>query len=177
MSNCIHTLNIDEAKALLDQNQAILIDVREPGEYNAEHIDGAINIPLSTLTADGIKAQKTDGKKILIHCKSGARSTKACNAIITDVGCDLHNVAEGISGWQARKLPTIKSANDGINLPLDRQVQLVISLMILSGLLIFYTLSPYGLILPLFAGLGLLNAALTGWCGMGMLIAKMPWNQ
>lgn len=62
-------------------------------------------------------------------------------------------------------------------LPLDRQVQLVVSSMILIGLLLYYFITPYGLFLPLMAGLGLMNAALTGWCGMAKLLAIMPWNQ
>jgi len=49
--------------------------------------------------------------------------------------------------------------------------------MILVGLLIYYFITPYGLFLPLMAGLGLMNAAVTGWCGMAKFLAIMPWNQ
>lgn len=62
-------------------------------------------------------------------------------------------------------------------LPLNQQVQLTIGVMIVAGLVLFQFVTPYGLILPLIAGLGLMNAGLTGWCGLAKIMALMPWNR
>lgn len=174
MSN-IYTLSSDEAKKLLDTNEAILIDVREPAEFRSEKIVQATNIPLSKITAQDVQQLMDGDKRVIMSCRSGKRSLDACNKLIQDVGIDLYTLEGGIMVWQQQGLAVEKSTSK--MLPLDRQVQLVISLMILIGLLISYTISSYGLLLPLMAGVGLLNAALTGWCGMAKLLAKMPWNQ
>jgi hypothetical protein len=49
--------------------------------------------------------------------------------------------------------------------------------MILIGVLLSVMLSPRFVILPGFVGAGLLFAGLTGFCGMGLILAKMPWNK
>ena len=49
--------------------------------------------------------------------------------------------------------------------------------MILSGAILTAVLSPSWIILPGFVGAGLLFAGLTGFCGMGLILAKMPWNK
>jgi hypothetical protein len=56
-------------------------------------------------------------------------------------------------------------------------VQLSIGLTVLLGTVLGYFVHPYFLILSAFFGLGLINAGLTGWCGLALLMAKMPWNQ
>lgn len=57
-----------------------------------------------------------------------------------------------------------------------RQVQLVVGLMVLTGTLVAWLVTPWGLVLCGLAGAGLLQAAATGICPMELLIAKMPWN-
>jgi rhodanese-related sulfurtransferase len=171
----LHTVTAQEAHELLKSKKAILIDVREPAEYKAERIPGATNIPLSKIQTEHMLPYKNIQKKVLIHCLSGRRSKEACKKVLNACDFDLYSVDGGITHWKEAGFP-IKTSQS-FALPLDRQVQLTISIMILLGLLIHWTLSPYGLVLPLIAGLGLLNAALTGWCGMAKLLAKMPWNQ
>ena len=61
--------------------------------------------------------------------------------------------------------------------PLNQQVQIGASSMILLGLALYLFVTPWGLLLPLFAGLGLMNAGVTGVCGMSKLLVRMPWNK
>ena len=165
----------EEAKNMLKDKSAVLIDVREPAEHRAESISEAINIPLSKISAETLKDHNVLNKNILIHCKSGKRSQEACEKLTKDINADLYNLHHGIEGWTQAGFDTQKSSSN--ILPLDRQVQLVVSIMILSGLILNLLGLPLGLILSLMAGLGLLNAAITGWCGMAKLLAIMPWNQ
>ena len=62
-------------------------------------------------------------------------------------------------------------------LPLDRQVQLTVGILIVLGVVLSMFVSSKFLALPLFIGLGLTFAGLTGTCGLAMMLAKMPWNQ
>jgi rhodanese-related sulfurtransferase len=171
----IHSITAKEAQDLLSDGKAYLIDVREPAEYRAQKIPGSKSLPLSKISSSLFKKNKDESKKAILYCRSGKRSTMACNKLIKDIDSDLYNVDGGLLEWEKLGYPIEKSENK--TLPLERQVQLSISLMILIGLLINMTVSSLGLILPLMAGLGLLNASLTGWCGMAMLLGKMPWNR
>lgn len=171
----IHNITPEEAQRIMENEKAILIDVREPAEHRSEKIPVSKNIPLSKIHPNHLSNEIDSGHKILVHCKSGRRSAEASKKLSNNIKADIYDIQGGIENWSRSGLETVKS---DINiLPLDRQVQLVVSLMILSGLILYYFASPFGLFLPLMAGLGLMNAALTGWCGMAKLLAIMPWNQ
>lgn len=171
----MQTINVKETKKLIENDQAVLIDVREPAEYRSEKIEGAENIPLSKISVSDVQKYTQNNKKVILQCNSGNRSAQAGKKIDKHDDKNFYSLEGGIESWKQAGFSTKKS--EGGVLPLNRQVQLAISLMILMGLVIYILGSPYGLILPLFAGLGLLNAALTGWCGMAKVLGMMPWNQ
>ena len=101
----------------------------------------------------------------------------ACSKLIQEgVDVDLWNLDGGIDAWKELGLPT---TSDKLNsLSLERQTQLFVSIFILSGLTLKIILkNDFYLILPLVTGLGLLNAGITGWCGLTKLLSKMPWNK
>ena len=75
---------------------ARLYDVREPDEYTAGHVPGAVLIPLGTV-ADHVDEFRGDGLAYVI-CKSGGRSMKACELLAAE-GLDVVNVAGGTMGW------------------------------------------------------------------------------
>lgn len=60
---------------------------------------------------------------------------------------------------------------------LERQVRIAAGLLVVLGTALGYFVHPYLLGLPAFVGAGLVFAGITDTCGMGMLLAKMPWNQ
>lgn len=91
----------------LTTNEALLIDVREPFEFQAESIDGAINIPLSQVIVQIEKFLTPSNKKVVIQCKSGYRSFVACQMIQSEgISCDLYNLEGGIQDWKNSNLPT-----------------------------------------------------------------------
>ena len=76
----INKVTCDEMKELV-KDGAILIDVRETNEYDEGHLDNSINISY-TVIGDKIKYITTDKEsKIVVYCKSGARSNKAYNTL------------------------------------------------------------------------------------------------
>jgi rhodanese-related sulfurtransferase len=154
----------------------LLVDVREPAEYHAEKIENAHNVPLSQLNKEKLESLNPEQKKIIFYCQSGRRSAMACKKVkdlnTTSDVCDLTG---GISAWKAEQLPVMSSPQK--LLPLDRQVQLLIGSLILLGVILGYFLHPSLLLLSAMMGAGLINAGLTGWCGLARLIARLPWNQ
>jgi rhodanese-related sulfurtransferase len=75
---------------------ARLVDVREPGEYAAGHVPGAVLVPLATVP-DNVDAFRGDGP-VYVICRSGGRSMKACEYVAAQ-GLEPVNVAGGTLAW------------------------------------------------------------------------------
>ena len=60
---------------------------------------------------------------------------------------------------------------------LERQVRIAAGFLVLSGVILGFLVHPYAFGLAGFVGAGLMFAGITDTCGMGMILAKMPWNQ
>jgi rhodanese-related sulfurtransferase len=95
---------LDVSEALLAK-EILLIDVREVSEFQAERIAGAINHPLSSLSAQALPKPAQD-QKLVFSCAGGVRSLKAveiCRAQGLEVTAHL---AGGINAWKANGLST-----------------------------------------------------------------------
>ena len=170
----LRTIDAYTLKSLLDKGEAVLVDVREPDEHGAQRIPGARLLPLGKLA----KAELPDmsGKKLVLHCKAGKRGAAACEKLLAEAPeIELYNLEGGIDAW-TQAGHEVKTSGKFF-LPLDRQVQLTIGTGILLGVSLGYAVHPGFLLLAALFGAGLVNAGLTGWCGLAILMAKMPWNQ
>jgi len=157
----------------LDDGGATLVDVREPSEHKSESIPGAHLLPLANVTGAALPGHQ--GKKLVVHCQSGKRSTAAAEKLLKEnPNLEIHNLEGGIGAW---KEAGYKVNGAGGFLPLDRQVQMAAGLCILAGSALGYYVNPAFLLLTGFFGAGLTFAGLTGHCGMAALLAKMPWNK
>ena len=158
----------------IEHDEAILIDVREPGEHASQAIPGAVSLPLRDVCAENLPPH--EGKKLVMHCQIGKRGFKACEELLAqEPTLQLYHLAGGMNAWRLAGEAVQRSGKR--LLPLDQQVQLTIGLVVLLGVVLGYFMHPYFLILSAFFGLGLVNTGLTGWCGLALLMAKMPWNQ
>lgn len=83
---------------------ALLLDVREPGEWNAGHAPQAIHQPLGRLAVTDRRF--TTGRQVVVVCRSGNRSARATTMLV-DAGFDAVNLAGGMSAWEAAGLPTV----------------------------------------------------------------------
>ena len=172
--------NLD-VKAVASQLQSVaafdLIDVRTPGEYHSGHAAGARSFPLDRLDAKTLLAsrQANADQPIYIICKSGGRSRQACQKLTAAGVGNLVNVDGGTEAWKNAGLP-IEGASRRV-LPLDRQIQATAGAVCLSGAILGTWLNPWFYLLCGIVGFGLFMAGLTGVCPMGMLLARMPWNQ
>lgn len=101
----LHDLSPDQVRTLLEQGEILLIDVREPAEFAAERIHGALNCPLSSFDPHALPDRA--GRRIVFQCGSGKRSAMAaqrCQAAGLPV--DAH-LAGGILAWRGAGLPTL----------------------------------------------------------------------
>lgn len=95
-----------ELKAMLDGGTALLVDVREPDEFTAGHIKGAVNLPLSGFSPDKLPA--ADGKTVVLQCAGGKRSGMALDRCANAQAVIDTHLGGGLSAWRASGLPIVQ---------------------------------------------------------------------
>ncbi|MFZ4777321.1 MAG: rhodanese-like domain-containing protein [Terrimicrobiaceae bacterium] len=172
-------ISINELKNLRSAGQSLtLIDVRTPAEFEAVHVPGARLMPLDTLDCAGVLAGREkagDASPVHILCHSGVRAKQAAGKFAAVGFEDCVVIEGGTQAWADAGFPVERG--ERAVLPLDRQMQLTIGLIVLTGVLLAYFLNPAWIWLSAFAGCGLIFAGLSGICPLRSVIAKMPWNQ
>lgn len=94
----ISEIDVDALAALVERGDIRLVDVREPDEFAAGHVPGAVLVPLGTVP-DNVDAFRGEGPTYVI-CQAGGRSLRACE-FVADHGVEAVNVAGGTGGWIA----------------------------------------------------------------------------
>ncbi len=150
-----------------------LIDVREFSEFNSERIADAKLIPLSNFEKHADEIDHS--KPIYLMCRSGNRAKQAAEKLMNKGFTDIHVVDGGMIAWAGANLPVVKGELKVWSL--ERQVRFAAGMFVLTGVLLSIFLSPYLILLSAFVGAGLMFSALTDTCGMGMVLARMPWNK
>ena len=92
----------ERARELLDSDAALVVDVREPYEREAGHIDGTRHIELERLASNAESLPRD--RPIVFHCRLGARSALAARAF-RSAGYDAWSMKGGIQDWRDRGLP------------------------------------------------------------------------
>jgi len=149
------------------------INVCTPAEYKEKHIKGVRSVPLDTIHTK--VAELNQKKTVYIHCRSGNRGRQAIEKLQSlGVTAELVNVEGGLLAWEEAGLETNSLTN---RLPIMRQVFIGAGILALLGLVLTHYVNYGFIFLPLFVSLGLLLSGVTGWCGMALLLSKMPWNK
>lgn len=95
-----------ELHRLLAVNSVLLVDVREPDEFAAGHISGAVNLPLSSFTPSNVP--DAGGRTIVLQCAGGKRSGMALErCAAAQAAIDTH-LAGGIGAWAAAGYPVVR---------------------------------------------------------------------
>lgn len=159
--------------ALEGDEQPTVVDVRTPGEFEAAHIPGAWCVPLDTVREHrGRLGEHLDRDAVLI-CRSGARAEQAEQAL-AGAGLPGVRVLEGgMTAWESAGGQVRRGRQVW---DLERQVRFAAGSLVAVGAL-GSLLVPALVWLAAFVGLGLVFAAVTNTCAMGMAIAKLPWNR
>lgn len=153
------------------QSHAQLVDVRSPSEFAAGHIPGAINIPMDQI--ESRIGDLSSGAPIVLVCQMGQRARMTAS-LLEPCQRELAVLEGGTNAWIAAGMPVV--SNVKTRWSLERQVRLGAGLLVLTGVILALALDAHWLYLAAFIGLGLTFAAVTDFCPMAVLLAKMPWN-
>jgi len=109
--SAVPEMTVKELKTLLDEkgDQVLLLDVRNPHEWEIAQIPGAVLVPLPDIEkGEGVDKVKSllNGHELVVHCRSGARSAKALG-ILKESGITGTNVAGGILAWSEEIDPSV----------------------------------------------------------------------
>jgi rhodanese-related sulfurtransferase len=148
-----------------------VLDVRTPLEFESERLEGSRLIPLDVLTqrVDEI----SDGADVVVVCRTGVRATIAAETLARS-GRRARVLEGGVQAWRRARLPLREGRK---RIPVDRQVQMIAGSMVLTGVLLGAFVNPWFLLLAGFFGAGLTFAGASGYCGLAMVLFRMPWNR
>lgn len=168
-------LNVRDAKRLLDEGQAVLIDIRSANEFAREHISGARLVPLEAIGAHEFDRERGSGKAAVFHCQSGQRTSANAARLIAAGFKEAYALEGGLNAWREAGLPIHIDRSKPIDLM--RQVQITAGSLVLAGVLLAWLVSPWFVLLSGFVGGGLVFAGVTGTCTMARILSWMPWNR
>jgi rhodanese-related sulfurtransferase len=162
-----------------DGNPLEIIDVRTPAEYAQVHVEGARSVPLDALDANAFLAARNGAaadQPLYVICQSGGRAARACEMFAAAGFANVLSIEGGTSAWERAGLPVVRGGGRKI-ISLERQVRIAAGSLVLLGVALGWLVHPAFFVLAAFIGAGLVFAGVTDWCGMGLLLAKMPWNR
>jgi rhodanese-related sulfurtransferase len=153
-----------------------LLDVRTPAEYQEMHAAGARNVPLEQLDPVALLRSRTGSPEVPLYviCRSGSRGPQACAKFLAAGFPNVVNVEGGTLAWAASNLPVVRGKKT-ISLP--RQVQITAGLLALLGAVLAWLVHPAFVALSGVVGAGFLFSGITDTCPLGLMLARMPWNQ
>ncbi|UUU26729.1 rhodanese-like domain-containing protein [Streptomyces sp. DSM 40750] len=166
-------VGIEQARERL--SELTVVDVRTPGEYASGHLPGALNVPLDQLER-ALPALKESSAELLMVCRSGARSEKAC-LLLAEHGVTAATLTGGTLAWVAGGHEVHRPA-DGAQATwaMERQVRFTAGALVLVGLGLGLLHPAWQLLSAGIAG-GLVFSAVTDTCGMAAILARLPHNR
>ena len=169
----LNEIDPNTLKRWLDEDKAVLIDIREADEYVREHIPGSRLVPLSAFNpADFPQEHDKIG---VFHCNSGNRTCHAAPQILATSFREVYHLEGGIQAWKGAGLSI--NLNRSAPISIMRQVQITAGSLVVLGIILALTVSPWFMALSAFVGGGLVFAGPSGICTMANLLELMPWNR
>ena len=149
-----------------------LLDVRTPVEFAEVHVPQARNVPLDELQPGALQISKD--QPVYLLCRSGQRATKAAEKL-AQAGFQPIVITGGTLAWIDANLPVTRGQSKVMSL--ERQVRIAAGSLVLVGVGLGWFVHRGFFGLAAFVGAGLVFAGVTDFCGMGLLLAKLPWNR
>jgi len=166
-----------ELRMLQESGVVEVIDMRTAAEFREVHAAVvSSNVPLDSLDPDEFMHDRKLSEKepLYVICRTGNRSRIACEMFHAAGYKNLVNIEGGTLAWQAAGYPVNRGAK---TVSLERQVRMLAGSLVVIGVVFAWLIHPAFVLLSAFVGAGLVFAGATDTCGMGMLLARMPWNQ
>ncbi|NNF05761.1 MAG: rhodanese-like domain-containing protein [Candidatus Eisenbacteria bacterium] len=157
-------------------HEPFIVDVRTNAEYSEMHLPDSLNIPLSGLKRNlAAVKDRAQERPVLLVCRSGKRAAQA-EELLHQAGIANTQVMEGgILACLERGEHLNRSGKKVMSL--ERQVRIAAGGIGLLGSVLAFALNPWFLVIPAFIGAGQAFSGITDSCALGMMIARMPWNQ
>ena len=176
----VDTISVSELHARLHAaggDPIHLIDVRTGAEFGGSHVAGAHSMPLGRLSAESVRMARggaAAGTPLYVMCRSGQRSRLAVEQLRGQGVEEAVGIEGGLLAWEAAGFPVERGARQVMSL--ERQVRIAAGTLVVLGAALGTWVHPgfYGL--SAFVGAGLVFAGVTDTCGMGLVLARMPWN-
>lgn len=170
------TISPKQLADLCKSSKIDVIDVRTPVEFREVHLEFARNVPLDKLDPVAVMQTRngTRDEPLYLICRSGSRGRQACEKFLAAGFTNIVNVEGGTLACVESGLPVVRGKK---MISLERQVRIAAGLLVLLGALLGWFVHPAFIGLSAFVGAGLIFAGVTDTCGMGMMLARMPWNQ
>lgn len=162
-------INNETALQQTDLGLSVIIDVREPAEYNDHHLPNAINIPSSSFNIENFTAYQN--KKIYLVCHSGNRANVVLKKLKEASFTNVFVLEEHMESLQNN----FGSKTKGWSV--DRQFRFTLGLLLFIFLIGYHFASTYFIIIPIILCTGLIVTAIIDRCYMRMGIAMLPWNK
>lgn len=154
------------------QASPFILDVRTPSEHQSLNIPGAVLQPLHQL--DAAKVRELAGNSpCYVLCRSGQRARQAAEKLEGAGLSEVCVIDGGILAWEQAGLSVARGEE---TMSIERQGRLTAGLFILAGAMLSVFVNPAWVWLCAFFGAGLAFAALTNSCALGLVLARMPWN-
>ena len=153
-----------------------LVDVRTPVEFREVHLVNARNVPLDRLDPAELMQGRNGSadEPLYVLCRSGSRGQQACEKFAQAGFPNVINIEGGTLGCIDAGLPVVRGKKA---MSLERQVRIAAGFLVLVGATLGAFVHPAFIGLSAFVGAGLMFAGITDTCGMGLVLARMPWNQ
>jgi rhodanese-related sulfurtransferase len=153
-----------------------LIDVRTTMEFQELHVANARNVPLDQF--DPVKLMQarngSSQETLYVICHSGGRGKQACEKFLAAGYTNVANVEGGTLACEQAELSMVRGKK---TVSLERQVRIAAGSLVLLGAMLSWFIHPAFIVLSAFVGAGLIFSGVTDTCGMGLLLARMPWNR
>ncbi len=150
-----------------------IVDVRNTDAFNAGS-EAQVCWPVSEINGASVarfvrEQNLTPDQTIILLCASGKRAQMAADKLSTLIPNPVAVVQGGHGALRITGMKPVMS--------IERQVRIAAGLLVVLGSLAALLFNPLAVLICLLVGAGLMVAGITDWCGMGLLMMKMPWNR
>lgn len=104
----VQNVTPNEAVLLMNRAKTLILDIRDEAEYTEGHIQGAKHIPLAELETRIKEIEKHKNKPVLVNCRKGMRTNKACQLLTQHAFTQLYQLEGGLDKWKEAKMPLVK---------------------------------------------------------------------
>ena len=154
---------------------SLLVDVRTPSEFEEVHIADSRNVPLADLQKSLRELQElAKDHSLVLVCRTQNRVKIAYDHLINSGITNCRILEGGITAWIEAGNPVVRGRKGW---SLERQTRLAAGILVMVGVALGVTISPWFLVIPAAAGAGLFHAGLTDSCLMGIMLGKLPFNR